>query len=88
MTADFCRLGVAFDFVWIGDFVLCETCALEGRKESSFISMIPRMYILGFFIKFTLKRMFLHGCRDQFFESVVGYICFYIIRRSCRVEGI
>lgn len=30
MAAGFCRLGVAVDFVWIGDFVLCEACALEG----------------------------------------------------------
>lgn len=70
MVFDFCRLGADVDFIRIGDFVLCEACD-EERGKSSFI-MIPRMYILGFFIKFTLKRMFLHGCRDQFFKSVVG----------------
>ncbi|TDU11558.1 hypothetical protein EV579_2927 [Bacillus sp. BK450] len=34
--------------------------------------MIPRMYILGFFIKFTLKRKFSHGDGNHFFKSVVG----------------
>lgn len=36
------------------------------------MSMLPRMYILGFFIKFTLKRIFSHGDMNQFLKSVVG----------------
>ena len=63
MVADSRRLGAVVDFIWIGDFVLFEACD-EERRKSSFInscSMIPRIYILGFFIKFTLKRIFSHG---------------------------
>lgn len=36
------------------------------------MSLLPRIYILGFFIKFTLKRIFSHGDWNQFFKSVVG----------------
>ncbi len=36
------------------------------------MSMVPRMYILGFFIKFTLKRIFSQGDRNQFKKNVVG----------------